>query len=73
MGRTIAAVGEIQPRISEIYGTIKLLKISNYFERISTVTRKQKLTRLDSSGDAKLSSSTLTFTVRTPVNKRGLY
>lgn len=73
MDRTIAAVVEIQLRISGIDGTIELLDVSNCFEWIGTETKEQKLTRLDSSGDAKLSSSTLTFTVRTPVNKREFY
>lgn len=43
MDRTIAAVVEIQPRISEIDGTIKLLRLIIIFKKLELKLRYKNL------------------------------
>lgn len=68
VGRTTAAGVRTPLRIS---GNGKVTNNRNYIKGWTARSTDRKiLTRLDSSGEAKLRSSTLTLTVRTPGNDK---
>lgn len=69
VGRTTAAGVRTPLRIS---GNGKVTNNRNYIKgwTARSTDRRRILTRLDSSGEAKLRSSTLTLTVRTPGNDK---
>lgn len=58
-GRTIAVGAEIPLRISEC-------KTGIFKEHLQCFSSVNSLTKLDSSGEAKLNNKTLTFTVKVP-------
>lgn len=63
-GRTTAVGAEIPLRISVV--TVKGEKERERELSCWNATRVVELTKLDSSGDAKLNNNTLTFTVKVP-------